>query len=159
MDESKESKLQTLTLYLACCPLNYLYVLNLPASIKAISKKVVGTIFSYMRKRKQERHIRSFLYEVRAEQQKPNAQPPHPLPTLPVAITKFSIYPFSTSRLPSSPPATIQYFRLLPPPLKKLPPPLIPPPLKKLPPPSDNCLPGEVTCRPLLSPDLHRPES
>ena len=129
---SKESKLQTLTSYLACCPLNILYVLNLPASKKTIAKKVVGTIFSYMRKRKQEKHIRSFLYQVRAEQKKPNTQPPHPLPTLPVAITNFSIYPFPTSRLPSSPSTTIQYFRLLPPPLKKLPPPLIPPPRTKL---------------------------
>ena len=105
---SKESKLQTLTLYLACCPLNHLYVLNLPASKKAIAKKVVVTMFSYMRKRKQERHIRSFLYQVRAEQKKPNTQPPHPLPTLPMAFTNFSIYPFPTSRLPSSPSTTIQ---------------------------------------------------
>ena len=118
-----------MALYLACFPFNHLYVLNLPESKKAIAKKVVGTIFSYIGKRKQETLRRSFLYQVRAEQKKPNTQPPHPLPTLPVAITNLSIYPFPTSRLSSSPSTTIQYFRLIPPPLKKLPPPLIPPPL------------------------------
>ena len=72
----------------------------MPASKKATAKKVVGTIFSYMRKRKQERKIRSFL---------------NPVPA---------------SRLSSSPSTNYQYFRLLPPPQKKLPPPSIPSPCK-----------------------------
>ena len=72
----------------------------MPASKKAIAKKVVAPISSYMRKRKQERHIRSFLNPVRAEQNKRNTKRHNP-PTHPETITLFPLYPHPASRLPS----------------------------------------------------------
>ena len=54
--------------------------MKMPTSKKAIAKKVVAPIFSCMRKRKQERHIRSFLNPVSAEQNKPSIRPCNPPP-------------------------------------------------------------------------------
>ena len=91
---SKESKLQILALYLACCTSSHLYRLKMPVSKKATAKKIVGPIFSYMRRPKQERHIRSFLNPVREEQNKTNTQPPNAPPTHQEATTNFPLNPF-----------------------------------------------------------------
>ena len=139
---SKESKLQTLTSYLACCPLNILYVLNLPASKKTIAKKVVGTIFSYMRKRKQERHkifpLSSTCGTTETNLPTPPSSP-HP-PSGYYKLLNISLFNFSTSLLP------FRYHSIFPiitsPPKKVTSPLNTSPPIKLTSPHFENTSPG-----------------